>query len=324
MCFAFDTRINTSAPHILFRENLRNLFVFSLQFTSEIRQNTNLKVLLPRLRASVFDQQSVKILKISGFCKRTAFFIVLPFFCWAQQVPKNSFKTNLTAAGTKIFSLQYERMLSANWSFNNTFFYRPKSSIPFGTQLDRLAKSRGLGVTGVDFQYIFVDLAEIGVKGYSPEIRYYFGNKKNRFFMGLFGQYEQFDATIPASLEARYQGQVVELNKVPIAFDIRTISGGLLIGKQFNFGNRVTLDFVLIGPHFGKGNTVYAKVEQSLLSRLDEADKAYLKNKIIDRFKLSPAYYEVTVGDEKAEISNIKKVPYAGIRGLGFNLGIRF
>ncbi len=250
--------------------------------------------------------------------------LVLPITLWAQRIPKNSVNTNLTAIGSRIYALQYERMLSSNWSFNNTFFYRPKSSVPFGTELDKLAKKHGLGVTGVDFEYIFVNEAQIGVLGYSPELRYYFGPKKNRIFLGIFGQFEQFDATLPASLEARYQGQVVELSKVPIDFDIKAISGGLLLGKQFNFGDRVHLDIVLLGPHFGKGNTVYAKVEQSLLSRLDEADKAYLESKIIDRFKLSETYYDVTVGDEKAEIKNIKKVPYAGIRGLGFNLGIRF
>lgn len=231
---------------------------------------------------------------------------------------------NTTGAVTKIASLQYERMLNSNLSFNNTFFYRPKTGIPLGTQLDKIAKKHGVGVTGVDFEYIFVDQSQIGVWGYSPELRYYFGKKKGRAFIGFFGHYENFDATIPASLEARYQDQYIELSKVPINFDIRTLSGGLLIGKQFRFGERIALDFVIFGPHLGKGNTVYAYVEQSLLSRLDESEKAYLEGKIIDRFKLSTEYYDVTVGDEKAEITAFKKVPYFGVRALGLNLGFYF
>ena len=231
---------------------------------------------------------------------------------------------NLAGAAFQLYALQYEHSLGSNWSFNNTFFYRPTQNIPFGTAADKVAKKHGLGFTGVDFEYIFVDQAKMGVKGYSPELRYYIGQKKNRAFLGFFGQIEDFDAVIPASLEVRYEGQIVELSKVPITFDIQTLSGGILIGKQFNFGQRITLDIVLIGPHLGKGQKVYAVVEQSLLSRLNENDKAYLKDKIINRFKLNTDFYDVHVSDDKAEINAFQKVPYVGIRGLGFNLGIRF
>jgi hypothetical protein len=257
--------------------------------------------------------------------RKTLFLLLsFPLFLHAQELPENSLKVNLASAGFQLYSVQYERMLGSNFSFNNTFFYRPLKSIPFGTTADKVAKKHGLGVTGVDFEYIFVDLAEMGVKGYSPELRYYFGKKKKRAFIGFFGQFEDFDAKIPASLEVQYDGQTVELSKVPIAFDIRTISGGILVGKQFNLGRRLSLDVVLIGPHLGKGQKVYATVEQSLLSRLDENEKNYLKGKIIDRFKLNTDYYSVTVGDEKAEINAFQKVPYVGLRGLGFNLGWRF
>jgi hypothetical protein len=248
---------------------------------------------------------------------------VLPVTLFAQKDLKNSFKVNASGLATGIISVQYERVLSPNFTFNNTFFYRAQNPIPFGTQFDKLAKKYSLGITGVDFENIYVDLAKIGVKGYSPELRYYFGYKKNRIFLGLIGQFEDFDALIPASLEARYDGTVYNLDKVPVDFDIKTISGGILIGKQFNFGERIALDFVIIGPHFGRANTVYAKVETSILSRLNEGDKLYLRDKIIERFRLSESYFDVTVGDEKAEINAFKNVPYLGIRALGLNLGIR-
>jgi hypothetical protein len=249
---------------------------------------------------------------------------LISFSLSAQKDLKNSVKVNATGAVTGIISVQYERMLTPKWSFNNTFFYRKKSQIPLGPEFDKLAKKHSLGLTGVDFEYVFVDLAQIGVKGYSPELRRYFGHKNNRWFLGLFGQFEHFDATIPASLEARYDGQVYTLDKVPVNFDIRTISGGLLIGKQFHFGKRLSLDLVIIGPHFGQAQKFYAAVETSILSRLNDSDKRYLKDKIIDRFRLSDQYFEVTVGDDKAEINAFKNVPYLGIRGLGLNVGFSF
>ena len=250
-----------------------------------------------------------------------SFFI--PFTLSAQKDFKNSLKVNAAGIATGIISVQYEHMLSSNFSFNNTFFYRSESKIPLGLQFDQLAKKYSLGLTGVDFEYIYVNEAQIGVKGYSPELRYYFGRKKNRFFVSLFGQYENFNALIPASLEARYNQTIVPI-KVPVAFDIRTISGGILIGKQFKFVNRISLDVVIIGPHFGKANTVYAKVETSILSRFNEGDKLYLKEKIISRFRLSESYFDVTVDNDKAEINAFKSIPYLGIRGFGLNLGISF
>ncbi|AWV98791.1 DUF3575 domain-containing protein [Arcticibacterium luteifluviistationis] len=247
-----------------------------------------------------------------------------PLFLSAQSDFKNSIKVNATGLATGIIAVQYERALGSNFSFNNSFIYRPEKSIPFGNEFDKLAKKHGLGITGVDFEYVFVNLAKIGVKSYSPELKYYFGDKRNRFFVSVFGQFEDFDALVPASLEAQYDGTVYTLDKVPINFDVKAISGGIMVGKQFKLGNRFVLDFVLIGPHFGAARTVYAKVETSILSRLEENDRRYLEDKIIDRFKLSESYFDVTVDEEKAEINAFKNVPYLGIRGFAFNLGMFF
>ena len=242
----------------------------------------------------------------------------------AQEWPKNSFKVSLPGIYSKIYAAQYERVLTKNLSLNTTVFYRPETSIPFGQEIDKIAKRHGLGITGVNFENLAIDLSQIGVKGFSPELRYYFGQRKNRTFVAAFGQYEKFDAIIPASLQARYQNQVVELSKVPIDFDIRTISGGLMIGRQWRPAKWLAVDFVLIGPHLGKGQKVYAVVQNPLLSRLDESDKEYLREKIIERFQLNEDYYEVSVADDKAEINAYRKVPYLGIRGFGVNLGVYF
>lgn len=223
-----------------------------------------------------------------------------------------------------MLSVQYERRLGKHWSFNNTFFYRKRSQIPLGNEFDQLAKKYSLGLTGVDFEHIFVDQAHLGVIGYSPELRYYFGERKNRWFLGLFGQFEKFDAIIPASMDATYQGQVIEISKVPISFDIRTSSGGILIGKQFMLAKNLYLDVVIIGPHIGTGNKVYALVQEDLLGQLNESDRQNLEASIYQRFDLNRKYYQVTVTEDKAEINAFRKVPYASIRGFGLNLGFYF
>jgi len=240
--------------------------------------------------------------------------------CFSQnkEIHNDAIKVNLAAAATKIYSVQLEKGLTKHLSFTLTGFYRQKSGFLFSEQMDRLAKSRGLGLTGVDFEYIFIDQAQIGVKGFSPELRYYIGNKPSRFFVSLFGQMENFDMTVPASLKAKIRGDEFEF-KAPVDFNIKTMSGGILIGRQFRW-NRFGVDFVIIGPHIGKARDVKAEAISSLLGELTEDEKAYLRQSVIERFKLDQSLYGVSVGDEQADIKSVKKVPYFGLRGLGLNL----
>lgn len=242
------------------------------------------------------------------------------FYGFSQQ--KNAIKFNIAGPLSQTYSLQYERMLTKKISFNNTFFYRQKSLIPFGVQADTLAKRYGVGLTGIKFNYIFMNEARIGVKGYAPELRFYLGKKKNRPFVALFGQYEDFGMAVPASLAVLYKGLVVDV-KTPVNFTFNTLSGGLLIGKQWKW-NRVGVDLVVIGPRFGKAKAFYAVAQTELLSKLSEDERVYLKDKITERFGLSGEYFSLDIAGEKAEIKSIKPVPYLGIRGLGLNLSYSF
>lgn len=246
--------------------------------------------------------------------------IFCSFFTKAQK--RNIIKVNLASPISNIWSVQYELELTKHLSFNNTLFYRPKSSIPFATQVDQIAKSRGLGITGVDFTYIFIDKSRIGIKGYSPELRYYFGQKKNPWFAGIFAQFETFDMTVPASFPVRYQGFIAEV-EIPVDFDIVTRSGGILIGKKINF-NRFSLDVVIVGPHLGRANKVDAQMIEPLLAKLSTDEQAFLKEKVVERFRLDESYFNVGVGSENARINAKRNVPYLGIRGFGLNLGYRF
>lgn len=251
-------------------------------------------------------------------------FLLLFFFTGfsAFSQHKNSVKTNLVAGLTQIYSLQYERKLSENITFNNTFFFRPKNTIPFGDFIDDIAKEHGVGVTGIKFDYIYMDEAKLGLKGYSPELRWYMGKKQSRPFLGLFGMYEDFDMLVPALIPVSKDGRVLEV-KLPINFTFNTLSGGLLLGYQFNW-NRVGLDFVLVGPHFGRANDFYAAGENSAIQGLTDEEKDFLKEKVKERFGVTDKYFSLEVTDERAEIKSIRNIPYLGIRGFGLNLSYSF
>ncbi len=248
-------------------------------------------------------------------------------FLGSQAQYKNAVKTNLTGLGLQLYSLQYERMLSENLSFNNTFFYRPKVDIPFGTAIDNLAKDKGVGLTGLKFDHIFMDEAKMGVKGWSPEFRWYFGKKNNRPFVGLFGMFEKFDMQVPAELLVKKsiddQNDLYLDVKIPINFTFETLSGGLLIGWQFNW-NRIGLDFVLVGPHFGKSTNFFAQGKNEAIVGLKEHEKEFLLENVKERFGLQDKYFSMDITDTSAEIRSVKPVPYFGIRAVGLNLSYRF
>jgi hypothetical protein len=231
---------------------------------------------------------------------------------------KNSFKFNLTGAPFNLYSIQYERKLNSNISFNNTFFYRLKSGIPFGEFIDKVAKERGVGLTGIKFEYIFMNEAHVGVKGYSPELRFYFGKSKHRPFVGVFGMIEDFDMQVPAELLVKN----MEV-KVPIDFTFTTLSGGILIGKQFQW-DRIGLDIVIIGPHLGVANDFMAFGRNSAIQNLSDHDKNEVKEQVKQRFGLRDKYFTMDITDESAEIKSIRSVPYFGIRGVGLNLSYSF
>ena len=257
-----------------------------------------------------------RIMKRFLFCV----FLWIPGALFGQY--NNSVRFNVAGAALNIYSMQYERQLSPRLAFNNTFFFRPKSDIPFGGFIDNLAKKHGVGLTGIKFEHIYMNEAQLGLKGYSPELRYYLGNRKNRTFIGVFGMYEDFDMKVPAQVGVMKNNVYYEI-KLPINFTFNTLSGGILIGKQFTW-DRVGLDIVFIGPHIGSAGKFYAFGENSNLQGLNEEEKIFVKDKIRERFGLKDKYFSMELNDDAAEIKSIRPVPYLGIRGIGFNLSYRF
>lgn len=250
--------------------------------------------------------------------KKTIFCLLLLLGPVAYGQYKNSFKFNLAGAPLNLYSFQYERKLTPKIAFNNTFFYRHKSAIPFGGFIDNIAKKHGVGLTGIKFEYIFMNEAQLGVKGYSPELRFYLGNSKHKPFIGVFGMYEDFDMQVPAELIVRE----MEV-KVPINFSFNTFSGGILIGKQFQW-DRIGLDIVIVGPHLGVANDFVAFGTNPLIQNLSEQDKYEVKEKVKERFGLRDKYFNMEITDQSAEIKSVRSVPYLGIRGVGFNLSYSF
>jgi hypothetical protein len=235
---------------------------------------------------------------------------------------KNSLKINVTALAGQLYSAQYERKIKKNLALNITGFFRQKSLIPFGVMVDTLAKRYGLGITGIKFQHIFMNEAKVGTFGISPEIRKYFGSKKHRWYTSAYGQFQQYDVNVPAAFAIKYGSLYVDA-KAPADFQFTSLGAGVLFGKSFDF-NRLGLDITLLGAHFGNADKFKASVSNELIGKLNTEDKNYIKSKIEERFGLNPTYFDIKIEGSEANIANIKKIPYLGLRGIGFNLRFNF
>lgn len=254
-------------------------------------------------------------------------FLLLGFsvaYAQPEKQPRRSYlKFNVISPKWNIYGFNYEYKLSRNVSFVLNASTRPMKAIPYGKQLDSLAKNGKVGVSGVDFKNIYINEAQVSFLTVAPEIRVYFGRQKSKPYFGVFYQFEKINTNVPASLEVSYKNQIF-LMKVPIGFDIRTSGGGIVFGKLFHLGKNFVADVTLFTPHLGGAYKVHASVQNPFLSGLNDSEKTFLKNKIIERFSLDSRYYNVTVNNQEASIKNVVKVPYWGYRGLNISFGYHF
>lgn len=135
----------------------------------------------------------------------------------AQDDPQNIIKINILSPIASTASLFYERGLNENSSLQLGLFYTNVSIID--------TKIRGFGIT--------------------PEYRYYLSEKGNMqgFFVAPFLRYQNFQLT----------SEVTLFNAQEDNATFSGIGGGLLIGGQWIFKKRISLD-LWGGPSYSGGN----------------------------------------------------------------------
>ncbi|MDP5139168.1 MAG: hypothetical protein NWP83_01710, partial [Spirosomaceae bacterium] len=133
---------------------------------------------------------------------------------------------------------------------------------------------------------------------------------------------EDIDMLVPASLPVVVRDQFLEII-LPIDFKIKSITGGLLLGKSFRFG-RIGLDAVIIGGQAGRAYKVNASVNQEIISELTTEEKESLRQGVIERFGIDESYYDTQVVESGATLNQKRRVPFFGIRGAGLNLADYF
>jgi hypothetical protein len=236
----------------------------------------------------------------------------LPTFAQSEEEPKESpknniVKINLSALVLKNISVQYERKVGKRVSIAANVHYRPFGQLPFLSSIEK----------AIDDPSVPVDKLKWGGLGVTPEVRFYVGKNGalRGFYFAPFVNISNYKADLPIDYSDGTTDRTGIFNG-----NISTVTGGLLLGAQWKLGKSVYLDWWIIGPNYGS-----AKGDLNLATALSATEQTDLRNQIEDLIADAPFDQLVESYSVNGGGATIRaKGPWAGLRGLGFNLGFRF
>lgn len=218
------------------------------------------------------------------------------------QEKSNLVKLNLLPLTAGNVALEYERALQDRISLSGTLSLRPKSGLPF----------RSLWESAVDDEYDILGGAKLGAFSFTPEVRFYLGDKEalRGFYVAPFVKYSNYTLSTVLSVDqSNYQKEVA------ISGALNAFTAGVAIGSQWRLGEDIYLDWRIIGPSYGfnkgtfEGRTpLNADEQREVQKQLDDFD--------IDVIDLQK---EVSAEGVTLRTSG----PFAGIR-TALSFGYRF
>ena len=225
---------------------------------------------------------------------------------------KNIIKGNLTSFALRNYHFSYERSLNHFMSVSASYRYMPKGSLPLQSIAEKY----------IDNSAINFDLFQMGNNALTFESRFYLGlQKMSGFYIAPYARFANFDLGVPVSysyqvgslIAPKTETKIADLNGV-----IKSNSYGAYIGLQKQLLTKLVIDIWFIGGHFGSSNGTlnFASPEKLPTQAVDALQKT------LDDTKLNPFELKSKVKENGATAD--MKGPWAGFRGLGISLGLRF
>lgn len=146
---------------------------------------------------------------------------------------------------------------------------------------------------------------------FTPEVRFYLGKEAMRgFYVAPFARYSKFTASMPFEFDVMGTAQTM-----PLSGDLKTFTGGIQLGAQWKLGNKLYLDWWMLGPQYGSAKglldgkrSLNAQEQQALRDELQDVEIPFADTKTT-----------VDANGARMDISG----PWAGLRA-GLSLGVRF
>jgi hypothetical protein len=230
---------------------------------------------------------------------------------------KNFVKLNLTSLALLNFSLQYERVLSRSVSGAISFSYMPETNIPTYMADQLITQAENNSEEGIDPETEDI-IRSLLISSYTftPEVRFYLGKKRysTGFYISLFYRYGSYSVS---NLPIPYTNDLDEDITIDTEGDIKSHTGGFLLGYQWALGKHMCLDWQMFGPHFGVSSGDFLGVPSSPLSEVDQAD-------IEEEFlKVESSLIDQTVDATANEVKMLFDGPWGGLR-FAVTLGVKF
>lgn len=242
--------------------------------------------------------------------------LLLPMIGMAQ---KNAVKVNLSSLALRNYHFQYERKLVSKLTLNVGVRVMPKGGLPLESQL------RSYFPEIFDNANLDVGKFTIGNTAITLEPRIYLSKKAMKgFYVAPYARYSSFDLGLP--LKYHYSqvvsGTTYNYEKTGVFNGkINAFSGGLMFGTQFNIAKRIVLDIWWIGGHYGTSSG-----DLVLNASLPTPEERQGLQTAIDNYKNDVKPFKIDqVGPVTSNGATLTSSgPWAGLRGLGINLGFKF
>lgn len=225
---------------------------------------------------------------------------------------KNLVKWNFAALALKNYSFQYERAVSKKISVALGVRFAPKSGVPFKSQFEKLIDDEDTWNSIKDFK--------TGNFAITPEVRFYMGQGVFRgFYLAPFARYAKYSVEGPYNYDVTVNvsgTDVTQKGVIPLSGDIKTFTGGLLLGAQWKLSKLVYLDWWIIGASYGTSSgSISGKKNMST----EEQEELREQLKDLEDLPLVKVKSEVNSEGAKVDFDG----PWANLRA-GLSIGFRF
>jgi hypothetical protein len=216
----------------------------------------------------------------------------------------NVVKINLSSLIFKNISLQYERKISKKSSVALNVHMIPFGQVPLKKAVEKI----------IDDPSVPVDKLKLGNFGITPEYRFYLGKRGalHGFYFGPFISYNNYKADLPVTYDNDTRTGIFSGTLSAYTF-------GLQLGAQWKLGKNVVLDWWILGPNYGS-----AKGDLILASQLSEMEQTSLRDELRQLKEDAPLEVIKSYNVNANGATIVVKGPWAGLRGMGFNIGYKF
>ena len=222
-------------------------------------------------------------------------------------------KANLTGLALGNYSFSAERIIGKHFSLVGGVGYYPTGKLPYSSVIADLAKD----------EEGYIDMLQVNNQTLSLEMRFYTGRKGygRGFYISPYYRYGKsgFD-----NIQTEYTNDEEEVYDISLNGNLKTHSGGILLGCQWLAGKRknIVIDWSLLGVHVGylDGN-VLGDISPDINSQDQQDVKENIEDILDENLgKINLYKYTVNVSSNNADI-NIKG-PWAFLR-MSLSVGIR-